>query len=188
MKNTKNYPDYKYYAVSKLKQQSYNWTITNRPQPNLKLVCNTLIKDCFAVANLKPATLVAALKDKKKDYLIGLTKGTDLIKKLVDKNLYSLLNNKSAAKIWTFFKIKFQHISPMSIIRIFYKVRSIKLSDCKDVINYISCYQMAFNKIESLITKDLWISKRTVEIILQKSLFQYLKREYLAVISIIKIM
>lgn len=98
---------------------------------------------------------MAALKDKKKDYLIGLTKGTDLIKKLVDKNLYSFLNNKSAAKIWTFLKIRFQHISPMNITRIFYKVGSIKLSDCKDVINYIGCYQMAFDKIESLITKDL---------------------------------
>ena len=50
---------------------------------------------------------MATFKDKKKDYLIGLTKSTSLIKELVNKNLHPLLNNKSTAKIWTFFINRF---------------------------------------------------------------------------------
>lgn len=40
-----------------------------------------------------------AFRDEKKNYLIGLTKSTGLIKKLIDKSFYPLMNNKSAAKI-----------------------------------------------------------------------------------------
>lgn len=64
----------------------------------------TLIKDRFAAADLKPATFVAALRDKKKDYLVGLTKSIRLIKELVNKSLHPLLNDKNATKIWTIFE------------------------------------------------------------------------------------
>lgn len=39
----------------------------------------------------------------------------------------------------------------MSIIHIFSEDYNIKLSDCKDVVNYTSRYHIAFNKILSLI-------------------------------------
>lgn len=58
----------------------------------------------------------------------------------------------------------------MSIIKIFYKTYNIKLSDCKDVMNYINCYQMAFDKIQSLITKGSWMSKKTIKMALQRNL------------------
>lgn len=113
---------------------------------------------------------MATLKDEKKDYLIGLTKSAVVIKKLVDKSLHHLLNNKSIAEIWAFFKNKFQYISSMSVIRIFCKACNIKLLNCKDVMDYIGRYQVAFDKIQSLITKDSWMSKKTVEMMLQESL------------------
>lgn len=98
---------------------------------------------------------MATLKDKKKDYHIDLTKNVGLIKELVDKSLYPLLNDKSAAQIWTFLGNRFQHIFPMSVTKIFYKAYNIKLSDCKDVMDYTGCYQVAFDKIQSLITESL---------------------------------
>lgn len=49
--------------------------------------------------DLRLATLMAALRDKKKDNYIGLTKSAGLIRELVDKTIYYLLINKSAAQI-----------------------------------------------------------------------------------------
>lgn len=97
---------------------------------------------------------MVALKEKK-NYLIDLTKSASLIKELVDKSPHPLQNNKSAAKIWTFLENRFQYISWISIIRIFCKAYNIKLSNCKDVMDNICCYQMIFDKIQNLITKDL---------------------------------
>lgn len=136
--------------------------------------------------NLRPAMLVTALRDEKKDYHVGFTKSVGLIKKLVDKTIYPFLNNKNAALMWTFLENKFQHISRMSIMRIFREACNIKFSDCKDVMDYTGCYQAAFDKIQSLITKGLWISKKTIQIALQRSLFRHLEKDYSVLVSAIE--
>ena len=117
---------------------------------------------------MRPSTLVSALRDKKKDHFIALTKNAGLIKELVDKSLHSLLNNKTTAEMWTILKDRFQHISPISVIRIFSNACKVRLLDCKDAVNYTSRYQIAFDKIVSLINKnkDSWISKKTIEIVI----------------------
>lgn len=78
---------------------------------------------------------MAALRDEKKDHLIVLTKSAGLIKELVDKSLHPL--HKSAAEMWTILENEFQHISPMSVTRIFMDACSVRLSDYKDVIDQI---------------------------------------------------
>ena len=107
------------------------------------------MEDGFAPADLRPPTLVSALRDEKKDHIIALTKSAGLIKELVDKILHPLLNNKTAAEMWTLLEDRFQHISPMT--RIFADALNMKLSDCKDVMEYTSWYQIAFDKILSLL-------------------------------------
>lgn len=57
------------------------------------------MKNDFAKLNLKFFIFIWALRDKKKNYLIILTKNISLIKKLVNKTLYLLLNKKIIAKI-----------------------------------------------------------------------------------------
>ena len=43
----------------------------------------------------------------------------------------------------------------MSDIQIFSDVCAVKLSECKDIIDYTSRYQVALNKITSLTTEDI---------------------------------
>ena len=74
----------------------------------------------------------------------------------------------------------------MSVTKIFCEAYNMKLSDCKDVMDYTGRYQVAFDEIQSLITEDSWMSKRTVEMTLQKSLLQYFGREYSTLISAIE--
>ena len=112
------------------------------------------MEDGFATANLKLAIFIIALKNKKKYYLINLTKSTRLIKKLVDKNLDPLFNDRSAAKIWIILENRFQYISPISVTRIILNIYSVRLLEYKDIINYTSRYQIAFVKLLSLLNNN----------------------------------
>lgn len=136
LRNAEDYPTWKPYTVSRLQQQNCHWAVTGRPQPNLESVWATLIEDGFAPADLRPATLVAALRDEKKDHPVALTKSAGLIKELVDKSLHPLLNNKTAAEMWTVLENRFQHISPMRVRRIFSDACNVKLLECKDNRHY----------------------------------------------------
>lgn len=49
--------------------------------------------------DLKLFIFVLALKNKKKDHFITLTKSVSMTKELVNKSLYLLLNNKIAVKM-----------------------------------------------------------------------------------------
>ena len=131
---------------------------------------------------------MTALRDKKKAYHVGLMKSAGLIKELVDKSLYPFLNNKSAAEMRTFLESRFQHISSMSVTRIFCKACNVKLLDCKDVMDYTGRYQATFDKIQSLIGLNFWMSKKTVEMALQGSLLRHLSKDYSALVLTIETM
>lgn len=45
--------------------------------------------------------LAVALRNKKMDYLVALTKSAGIIQELVNKSLHPLLHNKTTAEIWT---------------------------------------------------------------------------------------
>lgn len=92
------------------------------------------------------------------------------MKELVDKNLYPLLKEKNNTQISTFLEIRLQHIFSMSVTRIIIEAYNIKFLDCNDIIVNIGYYKVAFDIIQSLITKGLWISKMSIEMALQKSL------------------
>lgn len=74
----------------------------------------------------------------------------------------------------------------MSVIRVFSDAYTIKLSECKDVLEYTSRYQIAFDKITSLITKNGWMSRKTIEMALQSNLLQHLSKDYSALVSAIE--
>lgn len=74
----------------------------------------------------------------------------------------------------------------MSVIQIFSDACAIKLSECKDIIDYTSRYQVAFDKITSLTTEDGWMSRKTVEMTFQGSLLQHLGKDYSALVSAIE--
>ncbi len=130
--------------------------------------------------------LVSALRDEKKDHLIALTKSAGIIKELVDKNFHPLLNGKTAQEMWTILEARFHYISTMSVICVFSDTCTIKLWECKDVLEYTSRYQIAFDKITSMITENGWMSQKTVEMTLQGNLPRHLGIDYSAFVSAIE--
>lgn len=67
---------------------------------------------------------------------------------------------KIALKKW------FQYVLPISILKIFLKMTSVKLSDYNNIYKYTSLYQVTQNYIYSLITKDLEFLTKTVSMLL----------------------
>lgn len=74
----------------------------------------------------------------------------------------------------------------MSVSRVFVNACNVKLSDCKDVVDYTSRYQIAFDKLLSLITEESWMSRKSLEITLQGSLLRHLGKGYSALVSAIE--
>ena len=74
----------------------------------------------------------------------------------------------------------------MSVTRIFLNAYTVGLLKCKDIINYISQYQIAFNKLLSLLNNNFWMSKKTIEMILQGSLLCHLGKDYSALVLAIE--
>ena len=88
--------------------------------------------------------------------------------------------------MWIILENRFQHISPISVTRIFLDACTVKLSDCNDVIDYTSRYQIAFDKLLSLLNTESWMSKKTIKMTLQRSLLCHLGRDYAALVSAIE--
>ena len=74
----------------------------------------------------------------------------------------------------------------MSVTKIFLVVCAIKLLDCNDVINYTNHYQIAFDKLLTLLNTKSWMSKKTIKMTLQGSLLRHLGRDYTALVSAIE--
>lgn len=71
----------------------------------------------------------------------------------------------------------------MSIIWVFSDACTVKLSECKDVVDYTSRYQIVFDKIVSLASEDGWMSRKTIEMTLQGNLLRHLGKDYSALRS-----
>lgn len=107
LKNAEDYSNWKSQITSKLQHQNYKWAIIKKVTLNLKLVKANLFTNGFAQEDLRPSTLVSALKDKKKDYLSRLRKAVSTIKDHVADLLYLLFLGKTALKMWSILKNRF---------------------------------------------------------------------------------
>lgn len=99
--------------------------------------------------------LVLAVRKEKKNFFTTFSKIFGLIKELIEINLHPLLSKKSTAKMWTILEKRFKQIFPISMIKMFLDACIVKLSDCNNVIDYISRYQIVFDKLLSLLITEL---------------------------------
>ncbi len=74
----------------------------------------------------------------------------------------------------------------MSVSRVFVDALNVKPSDCKDVVDYTSRSQIAFDKLLSLITEESWMSRKSIEMAIQRGLLRHLGKGYSALVLAIK--
>lgn len=186
LRNAEDYPKWKSHITSKLQQQNCEWAITERATPNLESVKANLIEDGFAREDLRPSTLVSALRDEKKDYLSGLGKAISTIQDHVADSLHPLLEGKTAPEKWSILEGRFQHISPMSISSVFTDGCMRKSEEFENIVNYTSSYQATYDKVASLVKEGSRISMQTIELLLQANMVRNLGPEYSGLVSSIQ--
>lgn len=80
-----------------------------------------------------------------------MSKARGLLSKLISDSLQPIIEGKMQQEGWDALQEKFQHIDGMSPSSIIYEVTSRELAELKDVVEYTSSYQAAFDKVASLL-------------------------------------
>ena len=186
LNDAEDYPSWKSHVISKLQHQNCEWAIAERPIPNFELVKVNFILDSFAQADLRPSTLVSALRNEIKDHLSGLGKAASTIKDHVNASFHPILQGKTPPEMWTILEDRLQHISPMSIVAGLTDGCLQILLEFKNVIDYTSSYQQTLDKVASLTKERSHMHAQTAEMMLQANMFQNLGSKYSALVSAIQ--
>lgn len=88
--------------------------------------------------------------------------------------------------MWAILKERFQHLSPMSTSRKILETAKIILSDCKDIHEYTSAYQEAYDNVCSLTTDDSDLTTKGASMLLQAALLMNTGSEYTGIVSTIE--
>lgn len=88
--------------------------------------------------------------------------------------------------MWNALEIRFQYILLIGVSYILYTAFAKKISDFKDVVEYTSSYQAAFNKITSFLKDNLNLTIKSSKMLLQGAILINISKEYTSLISIIE--
>lgn len=80
----------------------------------------------------------------------------------------------------------FQHRFNMSVTRMCLNACAVTLLDNTNVLDYTRRYQIVFDKLLSLLNKKSWMLKKTMKMILQRSLLCRLRKDYAAFVTAIE--
>lgn len=112
-----------------------------------------------------------------------MSKAAGILSKLVADQHQPIIESKTLEEAWTILQERFQHINPMSTSRIFYEATTKKLSDFKDVHQYTSNYQAAFDKVVGLLSDTSSYTRQSTEMYFQATMLMNIGTEYSALVS-----
>ena len=127
LSHSADYPRWKSYAMSELRQQGCEWTVTGRERPTTESIRENFIEKGFAKAQLKPNILINALIHDEEKYDLAMSKAAGILSKLVADQHQPIIESKTPEEAWTILQERFQQINPMSTSRIFYEATTKKL-------------------------------------------------------------
>lgn len=149
--------------MSELRQQGCECTVTGRERPTIESIPGKLIEKGFTNAQLKPNILINALMHDEEKRDLAMSKASGILSKLVADQHQPIIEDKTPEEAWTTLQERFQRINPMSASRIIYEATTKKLSDFKDVNQYTSNYQAAFDKVVGLLSDTSFYTRQSTE-------------------------
>ena len=115
-----------------------------------------------------------------------MSKSAGILSKLVSDQHQPIMEGKTPDEAWKALQERFQHINPMSTSRLIYEATTKKLSDFKDVHEYTSSYQAAFDKVVGLLTETSHNTQQSTEMYFQATMLMNIGSEYSALVSAIQ--
>lgn len=186
LSSSADYPRWKSYAMSELRQQGCEWAITGRERPTIESIRGNLLEKGFLNAQLKPQIIINALMHDEEKYDLAMSKASGILSKIVSDQHQPIIEGKSPQEAWNTLQERFQHINPMSTSRIIYEATTKKLSDFKNVHEYTSHYQAAFDKVVSLLTETSSYTRQSIEMYFQATMLMNIGADYSALVSAIQ--
>lgn len=172
--------------MSELRQHGCEWTVTGRERPTIESIREKLIEKGFTNAQLKPQILINALMHDEEKYDLAMSKSAGILSKLVSDQHQPIIEGKTPEEAWNTLQERFQHINPMGTSRLIYDATTKKLSDFKDVHEYTSSNQAAFDKVVGLLTETSHYTRQSTEMYFQATMLMNIGSEYSALVSAIQ--
>ena len=186
LESAEDYPEWRSYTISALQEKNCDWTITGRPEPTREKIQANLESLGFLSLDFSAKALYISLSTEIKEHRAAIKKGEGIIRKSVAHKHHPILEGKNAQEMWAALKDRFQHVSPMSTSRILLEMAKTKLSDCKDIDEYTSVYQAAYDQICGLTTEDSDLSTKGAGMLLQAAMLLNMGNEYAGIVSTIE--
>lgn len=115
-----------------------------------------------------------------------MKKAGGILSKLILNALQPIVKEKILQKEWNTLQERFQHINVMSTLRIIYKATSKKLSEFKNVQEYISNNQAAFDKVAGLLVETSPYIRSSTKFYFQATMLMNIGSKYSNLISTIQ--
>ncbi len=145
-----------------------------------------LIGKEFTNEELRPQILIQSLMHDEEKYDLAMSKFVGILSKLVANQHQPIIEGKMSEKAWNALQERFQHINPISTSHLVHETTTKKLSDFKDVHDFTSSYQAAFDKVANLLTETLYYTRQSIEMYFQATMLMNIGLEYSGLISAIQ--
>ncbi len=173
--------------MSELKQQGCKWTVmAKRERPTLDSIREKLMEKGFTEAQLTSQILIHTMIRDEEKYDLVMSKATGILSKIVSDQHQPIIEGKTPEEVWSTLQQRFQHINPMSTSRLIYDATTKKLADFKDVHEYTSSYQAAFDKVVGLLTDSSHYTRQSTEVYFQATMLMNIGTKYSALVSAIQ--
>lgn len=180
LESAEDYPRCRSYTISELQEKNCDWTITSRPEPTKETIKANLKGLGFLALDFSAQALYTSLSTEIKEHRAAIKKGEGIIRKSVAHKNHPILERKTAQEMWTVLKDRFQRVSSMSTSRKLLETAKTKLLDCKDIHNYTSVYQAAYDHICGQTTSESDLTTKGA------SIFLNMGNEYAGIVSTVE--
>lgn len=159
--------------------------MTERERPTSETVRASLIVNGFANNAIK-LNIISTLMREEDGFNLAMCKAAGILYKIVSDRHQPISEGKTLQEAWIPLQQRFQHINPIVTSRLIYDATSKKLSDFKDVREYISSYQSAFDKVVGPLSETSYYTRHSTEMYFQATMLMNIGSGYSALVSVIK--
>lgn len=173
--------------MSKLQQQGCKQTvIAKKKRPIIESIRERLIVKRFTNKELRLQIFILSLMHYEEKYNLTMNKSANILSKLIANQYYLIIKEKILNKAWKAFQERFQYINLINTFRLIYKAITKQLSDVKDIHEFTSNYQVAFNKVIDLLTATFHNSWKSTKMYFQAIILMNIEPKYSGLVSVIQ--
>ena len=182
LRSREDYPLWRTQIINELRQADCIEAIDKESDPNFEDARAILISFGAENNDITFAALQRQHGDMKQ-LRSARTKGAGIIGQKVATQHSHLIKNKTATEMWKILEERFQDLSPLAVCHIVRQVQDLKMSQCKDAIDFCSTYQKAYDEAVNLTSDGSDLGVKGIEVIIQGHTLSNAGKDFQAVVT-----